>query len=279
MGAKGQLGKEFIKYLSNESKISLFALGKKECDISKLDQVLNIFENIRPNIVINCAAYNFVDKAEKDYINAIKVNSIGVKNLAFACRKYKAFLVHYSSDYVFDGKKEGSPYIEEDLPNPINEYGKSKFMGEIFLKEEMDNYLLFRVSWVYGEGKQNFLYKLLNWSKEADYIKVSYDEISVPTSTRTIVRVTLKALKENLKGLYHLTNTGYASRYEWAKLFFKLKGINKFIHGVSSSNFNLPAQRPKFSAMSNEKISKILNIQIPTWEEELTKFVNENIKL
>jgi len=281
-GAKGQLGKEFVKWLNeglvkslNGKLVEWVAVGKKECDISDLDQVLELFESVKPDIVINCAAYNFVDKAEKDYLSAVKVNSVGVRNLAFASRKYKSFLVHYSTDYVFDGKKEGGLYVEEDVPCPLNEYGKSKLMGEEFLKEEIDSYLLFRVSWVYGEGKQNFMYKLLGWAKDNQFLKVSYDEVSVPTSTRTIVEVTLKALRERLEGLFHLTNTGYASRYEWAKLFFKIKGINKFVQPVSSEVFNLPAKRPKFSAMSNEKISKVLNVKIPTWEEELERFVRE----
>ncbi|MEO2069355.1 MAG: dTDP-4-dehydrorhamnose reductase [Desulfurobacteriaceae bacterium] len=281
-GVQGQLGKEFVKWLSeglvkslNGKLVEWVAVGKEECDISDLDQVLEIFESVKPDVVINCAAYNLVDKAESDYVGAFRVNALGVRNLAFASRKYKSFLVHYSTDYVFDGKKEGSLYVEEDIPCPLSEYGKSKLTGEEFLREETDNYLLFRVSWVYGEGKQNFMYKLLSWVKNNEFLKVSYDEVSVPTSTRTIVEITLKALREGVRGLFHLTNTGYASRYEWAKFFFKVKGINKFIQPVSSEIFNLPAKRPKFSAMSNEKISKVLNVKIPTWEEELEGFIRE----
>ena len=280
-GAKGQLGREFVKWLSgglveslNRKIVEWVGVGREECDVSDLNQVLELFESTKPNVVINCAAYNLVDKAEEDYVNAVKVNSVGVRNIAFASNKYKAFLVHYSTDYVFDGKKENGLYTEDDKPNPLNEYGKSKLMGEEFLKEETDRFLIFRVSWVYGEGKQNFIYKLLKWAEDRDFLKVSYDEISVPTSTRTIVNVTLKALKEGLEGLYHLTNSGYASRYEWAKKVFQIKRIDKFIYPVSSEIFNLPAKRPKFSAMSNEKISQELNIEIPHWEEEIKRMVN-----
>ncbi|WP_457623689.1 dTDP-4-dehydrorhamnose reductase, partial [Persephonella sp.] len=250
------------------------ALGHEECDISDLNRVLEIFENVKPDIVINCAAYNQVDKAEEDFATTVKVNSLGVRNLAFACKKFDAFLVHYSTDYVFDGKKEDGLYTEEDIPNPLNDYGKSKLLGEIFLNEETESYLIFRVSWVYGEGKQNFIYKLMHWAENNEYLKVAYDEISVPTSTRTIVEVTLKALDSGLTGLYHLINSGYASRYEWAKKVFEIKGINKFIKPVSSDFFNLPAKRPKFSAMDNSKISRELSLEIPKWDEELFKFLS-----
>ncbi|WP_456400356.1 dTDP-4-dehydrorhamnose reductase [Persephonella sp.] len=273
LGKKGQLGKEFVKTLDTK-KNDFVALGHEECDISDLNRVLEIFENVKPDIVINCAAYNQVDNAEGDFATAVKVNSLGVRNLSFACKKFDAFLVHYSTDYVFDGEKEDGLYIEEDTPNPLNEYGKSKLLGEYFLKEETEEYLIFRVSWVYGEGKQNFIYKLTQWAKNNEYLKIAYDEISVPTSTRTIVKVTLKALDNGLTGLYHLTNSGYASRYEWAKKVFEIKGLKKFIKPVSSDIFNLTAKRPKFSAMSNSKISKELSLAIQKWDEELFKFLS-----
>ncbi len=173
------------------------------------------------------------------------------------------------------GKKENGLYTEDDVPNPLNDYGKSKLMGEIFLKEETENYLLFRVSWVYGEGKQNFIYKLLTWAKSNEYLKVAYNEVSVPTSAKTIVNITLKALDNDLKGMFHLTNSGYASRYEWAKEIFRIKKIDKFILPVSKEVFNLPAKRPDFSAMSNRKISQILNTEIPYWNEELNEFLKK----
>jgi dTDP-4-dehydrorhamnose reductase len=274
-GAGGQLGQEFLKRLKSEEskRNSVLGLKREECDISDFDQVKKVFEEYKPDVVINCAAYNAVDKAEEDYVTAFKVNASGVKNLAYACRKFKSFLIHFSTDYVFDGKKENGLYVEEDSPFPLSEYGRSKLIGEIFLKEETENFLIFRVSWVYGNGKQNFIYKLLSWAQNNEYLKVSYDEISVPTSTNTIVNYTLKAFKSGLKGLYHLTNSGCASRYEWAKKIIEIKGIKKFIRPVSSSIFSLPAKRPEFSAMSNEKLSKLLNVEIPTWEEELVSFL------
>ena len=269
-GAKGQLAKEFVKELTNRG-LEFIALTKEELDISDTNKVFKVIREVKPDIVINCAAYNLVDKAESFPAEAIAVNTLGVANLTFACADIKANLVHYSTDYVFDGTKVGF-YTEEDQPNPLNEYGKSKLFGEFFIQKVLENYLIFRVSWVYGEGTQNFLCKLEEWAKKQEVLRVVVDEFSVPTSTKTITEVTLKAIDAGLTGLYHLTNSGYASRYEWAKEYFKLKGISKLVYPALQADFNLPAKRPKWSVMSNEKISRALGITIRDWKDELKSF-------
>ena len=272
VGAGGQLGSEFLKYLSLQG-LEFLALKRSDLDVSRFDNVYRLVRDCKPNVVINCSAYNQVDLAETEVIKTFSVNAIGPYNLAIACKEVKARLVHYSTDYVFDGTKQGL-YTEEDSPNPLSQYAKSKLLGEELIKQVLeDSYLIFRVSWVYGEGKQNFLYKLEEWAKKQEVLKIAVDEFSVPTSTRKIVEVTLKALDAGLNGLYHLTNSGYASRYEWAKEYFKLKGINKLIYPALQADFNLPAKRPKWSVMSNEKISKVLDINITDWQEELEKFI------
>ncbi|MCX7913557.1 MAG: dTDP-4-dehydrorhamnose reductase [Thermodesulfovibrionales bacterium] len=274
-GAKGQLGREFSKTLESLG-CDFLALDKDAFDIADFPKVMTTLKHFMPDVVINCAAYNQVDKAEVEFDQALRSNCIGVSNLAIACRELKAFLIHYSTDYVFDGKKVGL-YNEEDRANPLNKYALSKYLGERQIETLLRDYLVFRTSWVYGEGSQNFLYKLSLWSQTQEYLKVACDEFSVPTSTRTIVEITLKAIKKGLAGLYHLVNSDYCSRYEWAREFLKLKGINKFIYPVSQAEFNLPAKRPSFSAMSNEKLSKILNISIDTWKDELKRFMRNKI--
>jgi len=268
-GARGQLAREFIAYFQ-EKGYGFAAFSKEELDVFDFEKVYQTIKEIKPDIIINCSAYNQVDLAEKEKHLVYKVNTIGVYNLAISAREIKAKLVHYSTDYVFDGTKVGF-YTEEDQPNPLNEYGKSKLFGEFFIQEVLENYLIFRVSWVYGKGTQNFLYKLEEWAKKQEVLKIVVDEFSVPTSTRTIVEVTLKALDAELTGLYHLTNSGYASRYEWAKEYFRLKGIDKLVYPALQTDFNLPAKRPKWSVMSNKKISKALGIAIRDWREELAK--------
>ena len=270
-GAKGQLGREFQKSLENYGH-EMTALDKEGLDISDPDKVKSAFSLHNPDIVLNCAAYNLVDKAEEDFDTAFRINSLGVKNLAFACKQSNAFLVHYSSDYVFDGKKENF-YTEEDEPAPVNSYGKSKLLGENFLREETDDFLLFRVSWVYGEGKQNFLYKLLEWAKKMKVLKVVYDQISAPTCTRDIASLTMFALNKGLRGVYHLANSGYASRYEVARFFIERLGLDNLVLPVGSDYFPSPAKRPYFSAMSSLKLSKELNVQIPEWKVGIESYL------
>jgi dTDP-4-dehydrorhamnose reductase len=269
-GASGQLGKEFVKVLSSKG-IDFVALERKDLDVTNFEKVYKTLKEINPSVVINCSAYNQVDLAETEILKAFSTNAIGPYNLTITCREINAKLIHYSTDYVFDGIKKGL-YTEEDSPNPLNQYARSKLLGEELVKQVLEDYLILRVSWVYGEGTQNFLYKLEEWAKKQEVLKVVVDEFSVPTSTKTIVEVTLKAIDAGLTGLYHLTNSGYASRYEWAKEYFKLKGINKLIYPALQADFNLPAKRPKWSVMSNEKISKALGITIRDWKEELKSF-------
>lgn len=269
-GALGQLGREFVKFLKNSGE-EVLAFGREELDIRDFSKVLDTFKRLRPQVVINCSAYNQVDRAEEEFEEALSVNCTGVLNLAIACKETKALLIHYSTDYVFDGEKQGL-YVEDDKPNPLSKYALSKYLGEKEIKTILEDYLIFRTSWVYGEGKQNFLYKLSQWAMKEEYLRIACDEFSVPTSTKTIVEITIRAFRQGLMGLYHLVNSGYASRYEWAKEYFKLKGIKRFIYPAYQSEFRLPARRPRFSAMSNEKISNLLDITIPYWNEDLKIF-------
>ena len=256
---------------NSELNISFSAPTEQEFDITDKIKIENIFSQYNPNIVINCAAYNNVEAAQQDNTKAFLINRDSVINLGEACLKYNAKLVHFSSDYVFDGKK-GAVYTEEDSVNPLNEYGKSKLAGE---QEALKykNSLICRLSWVIGYGQQNFLYKLSGWLEKNKTIKVSCDEVSVPTFTFDVVEVVLKALDKNLTGLYQLTNSGCASRYELAKEYIKLKNLDNEIVPVPMASFGSKVERPLFTAMSNEKISKILGIKIPDWKESLSKFL------
>lgn len=266
-GSKGQLGTEFVDNLTYSNNI--YAFDKEELDITNLDKVYEVLKTLKPDIIINCASYNLVDKAEQEFEKALYVNAFGVRNLCILAKETKSFLIHYSTDYVFDGQKRDF-YKEEDIPNPLNKYALSKLLGEKEICSILeDRFLIFRTSWVYGKGKQNFLYKLTLWSQNNDYLKIACDEFSVPTSTKTIVNITLKALEKGLVGLYHLVNSDYASRYEWAKEYFRLKDIKTTIYPAYQSEFNLCAKRPNWSVLDNKTISKALNIHIKHWKEAL----------
>jgi dTDP-4-dehydrorhamnose reductase len=272
-GAKGQLAREFQKTL-NIFKHSFIALDKDRLDITNLETVEREITEYSPDIVLNCASYNYVDKAESDFEVAYKVNAIGVKNLAQVCKNKNILLIHYSTDYVFDGEK-GDFYTEDDLANPINKYGISKLAGERFLSETTDEYIIFRLSWVFGEGNKNFLHKLYEWSKNNKILKIVCDQISVPTYTEDIASVTLFAINKGLRGLYHLTNSGYATRYEVARYFIEKLYLENLILPIKSDYFKTPAKRPYFSAMSNNKLSNLLNITIPDWRLGVDRYIEK----
>lgn len=269
-GSSGQLAKAFIKKFE-ELNFDFIAPIEQEFDITDKDKIESIFLKYKPNVIINCAAYNNVEFAEQDNSKAILINKDAISNLVEIAKKYNAKLVHFGSDYVFDGTKNDL-YVEEDKPNPLNEYGKSKLAGE---QEALgyNNSLVCRLSWVIGEGQQNFLFKLSGWLKNNKTIKVSCDEISVPCFTFDIVDVITKALENNLVGLYHLTNSGKASRYELAKEFVKLNNLDNEILPVPMASFGSKVQRPLVTAMSNKKISNKLNITIPSWQESLKRYI------
>lgn len=267
-GSSGQLALEFQEYLER-SDIDFLALPRSEFDITDHKNIRNIINDYKPTHILNCAAYNLVDDAQDNSRQAFAVNSDAVEILAQESNRIGSFFVHFSTDYVFDGLKEDL-YIESDKTNPINEYGKSKLSGELKALEA-DKSLVFRLSWVIGKGKQNFLYKLSQWIKGSKTLRVSADAVSVPSFTFDIVEATMKALKENLKGLYHLSNSGYASRYELAKCFLEFKNKDNILIPVQSDFFRSKAKRPLFTPMSNKKIKTELNIEIPYWKDSLEK--------
>ena len=270
-GANGQLGLAFGQEFIRKG-VPFWGTDLATCNIASREQVEQMLDAHRPSVLINCAAYNLVDEAENNRTAAFEVNTDAVKILAHACQARGIKFVHYSSDYVFDGKK-GGLYTEEDATNPLNVYGLSKYEGEAAARAIIADHLVLRTSWVYGEGKQNFLYKFSQWAQKSGEIKVSVDEVSVPTYVQDIVGVTLKALEKGMTGLYHLTSSGYASRCEWAKAFVKAAGLSTQVMPVPMSFFSLKAARPLFSAMSNQKISKELGIKIPSWQEGVEKYV------
>jgi len=275
LGGEGQLGKKFVELLKSHS-IEFTSYDIDDVDIADESSLDDIFNSLRADYVINCAAYNLVDKAEIDRELAYYANTIGPKNIAQLSNKYDFIAVHYSTDYVFSGNKNDF-YYETDAVEPINFYGETKLEGERLFLKHSKNSLVFRTSWVYSDGKQNFIHKLIEWSKSQEYLKVTFDEVSIPTSVSLLADATLKALASNLKGTYHLTASGYASRYEWAKEILRLLNIQKIILPATSVEFNLTARRPFFSAMSNSKLERTLKYKLPTWQSDLSNYINNSL--
>ena len=268
IGSKGQLGKEFVGYFQRKN-IDFVAHDIDSLDITDKKAVLDVVNDTKIDVIINCAAYNNVDEAEKGDSFVYDINANALKYISVIAKEKNILLVHYSSDYVFDGEKN-QPYVETDPTNPLNEYGKSKLLGEQYIVESGCKNIIFRTSWVIGQGNQNFLYKLRSWVKEKEVLQIVNDEVSVPTFTFDIVKVTIEAIEKGVRGLYHLTNTGWCSRYELAKEFFKEEQIT--IEPVSIVTFKVVAKRPVYSKMCNEKISKDLGLEIPKWQKSLEKY-------
>lgn len=269
-GSKGQLGAAFVRHFEANGW-DYSAADVDTLDITDGDALMNAIMPYRPGLIINCAAYNLVDKAETEGPKAFGVNAEGPRNLALLARKLESTLVHFGTDYVFDGAK-AAPYTEADKPNPLNNYGLSKLKGEEYVLQAPGS-LVLRLSWVFGLGEQNFMHKLRSWAANPGPLRVSDDEVSVPTYTEDIVLVTMEALKRGLMGVWHLTNTGHCSRCDWAKLALKEYGISKEVIPARMSEFKTAARRPGYSVMSNAALSTELAVKIPAWEDSVKAFI------
>jgi len=281
IGKNGQLGWEFQRTLPVLGEV--IGLGREELDVSNLQAVSDVLNELKPNLVINASAYTEVDLAETEVDATLKINALAPGAIAETTRKIGAALIHYSTDYVFDGKKN-APYEETDPTNPLNMYGKSKLLGEENVKQAGESYLILRTSWVYSLRGKSFVNKVLNWSRKNTVLKIVNDQIGSPTWARALAETTSTALiaqKANLvdtlrerRGLYHLAGSGYTSRYEWAKLILaadpnRTEQLVQTIEPVSSDHFPTPALRPLFTALDCTAFEKNFELRLPSWEEAL----------
>lgn len=269
-GANGQLARAFAAKLI-DSGLEFEALSKERLDITDFKDVAETVKSIKPDAIINCSAYNYVDKAEEEPTQAHLVNAAGARNLAEAANEAEAVLVHFSTDYVFDGKKR-LPYTIFDEPAPINKYGESKLAGERMVAATTNRSLIIRVSWVFG-GKNSFPSKLLEWMKSRNELKIADDQISSPSYAEDIAEATLELINLRAFGLYQITNFGQCSRYEWAcRINDKLEMRCK-ITPVSSDSFNLPAKRPAYSVMDNLHFNETTGRELPDWKDATDRFL------
>lgn len=268
LGGNGQLGSEFATQLSREN-IRFDAFDINDFDISDKDELYECIKSSTPDFIINCAAYNFVDKAESEKELALKSNAYAPAYIAEIASDLNIKPIHFSTDYVFDGKIGSRPFSETDSPNPINIYGETKLLGETNFMQFGDTNLLFRLSWVWGGGKQNFIYKLLSWVKSKQQLHITDDEVSVPTSVRFIVYNVGKSISQGMNGLYHLVPSGACSRYEWASEIKALNSLSVILERAKRDDFQLPAKRPEFSALSNSKFAIDSNSEPIDWLQDL----------
>lgn len=272
-GAGGQLGREFIKAAGGHD---VTALDRASLDITDLDAVMEAFSAVKPDIAVNCAAFNDVDGAEARRHEAFMANGIGPKHLALASNEHGSVFVHFSSDYVFGGGIEPSrkePLTIADRPCPINRYGESKLLGEEFVKGHAGRYFLIRTSWLFGPGENSFPKKLLGWAAGKDELRIAQDQTSSPTYARDLAEAALKLIKTGDFGLYHMTNSGRCSRYEWAAFILKEAGWRGRLIPAKSSEFDSPAKRPAFSVLDNFPLDR-MGISLPPWQDATQRFLN-----
>jgi len=276
-GANGQLGHDLIS--TKPENVEILPYDKESLDITDRDKTLSVISEQKPDVLINTAAYVRVDDAEDNAAEAFSINAVGVKNLVEACNKTGTLITHISTDYVFDGTKAPIPYNEDDIPNPLNTYGLSKFAGEMFVKNYAHNAYIIRTASLYGKsgasGKGgNFVYTVLGRLLKNQTMKVVNDIYMSPTCTYNLAQEIWRMISEKRpNGLYHIVNDGYCSWFEFAKTISDLADIKGEIIPVSHTEYPSKARRPLWSPLMSIK-----GITIASWEKALEFFLAENIQ-
>lgn len=276
-GKNGNISKALGQILSTNDSFSVACSGKDQSNFENPRQVLEVLDRESPHCVINAAAYTSVDRAEQEPELAFRINAETPGIIAKWCAENSSTLVHYSTDYVFSGSK-GSPYTEDDDPNPINVYGKSKLAGEIAIQESSCKHLILRTSWIFAPEGNNFFMTMLRLGLNKDTVSIVNDQIGSPTYSRTIASLTVEAIKRILKsgeqnsGVFQITNSGATTWYGFAtEIFAQLRSVGvplrvKEVLPILSSEYNAPAVRPLDSRMNTTKFTSAFAIQPPKWE-------------
>lgn len=274
-GSKGQLGKELCETLSLNKDIQVIGHDRDTLDITNWSEVLREVESIKPNVIINTAAYTNVDACETDYRGAHAVNVIGAMHMARAAEIVGAKIIHISTDFVFDGKK-GSDYFEYDATNPLSVYGKTKLAGEWAVRNECRNHFIIRTSWLYGKYGNNFVKTMIKIGKQNDEIKVVTDQVGSPTYATDLVSMIEKCLNSETYGVYHFSNKGHCSWNEFAKEIFVQMKMKTLVNETTSVEFIRPAARPPYSVMDTAMIQATLKFEIADWKKSLKIFIEKN---
>lgn len=272
-GSEGQLGYDIIKELKKIQEADILAPPLKDLDITDKDKVIEVITSYQPDVIFHCAAYTAVDKAEENKKICYNVNVLGTENIVQAAKKCNAKVVYISTDYVFDGNKEGL-YVENDKTNPINYYGYTKLGGEDIVRSLKD-YLIVRISWVFGINGNNFIKTMLKLAETKDEISVVSDQVGSPTYTKDLAKLLVfMALKDKV-GIFNVTNEGYCSWYEFAKYIFEINKINIKVIPILSKDYKTLAKRPKNSKMSKKKLETENLEKLPCWQDAVVRYCQE----
>jgi dTDP-4-dehydrorhamnose reductase len=276
LGNLGQLGTELERELQRRG-CQVWGFDRPELDITHRRAVEERIAALDPEVVFNAAAYNQVDVAEEEPEAAFNVNALAVRNIALACRQTGALLVHYSTDYVFDGQA-GRPYTEEDPPHPLGAYAVSKLAGELYAQAYLDRWIIIRTSGVYGPAglrtaRGNFIELMLRLAQEGKPIRVVEDHIASPTYAPALAARSVDLVERGLTGLFHIGGGAPISWFDWARMIFQVGGIRAEVQPTNEREYRTAARRPKFSALSNAKIERLGLAPMPPLEDALRSYM------
>jgi len=289
LGINGQLGWELRRALATLGQVT--ALDYPQIDLTRPEQARRVIKRIKPQVIINATAYTSVDGAESEAEVALAINRDAPGIIAEEAKALGAVFIHYSTDYVFDGMKS-EPYVETDLPNPVNTYGQSKLAGEHEITQIGGTYLILRTSWLYSLRGETFVNKVLKWSRQYETLRIVEDQVGSPTWCRMLAEATAQVIAMGSKnivdwltahsGLYHLAGDGYASRYEWAQEILKYdprpqEQIVEQLLPSLTSEFPTPARRPLFSALDCTRFYQTFGLRLPDWRDALRLALNGSV--
>jgi dTDP-4-dehydrorhamnose reductase len=282
-GGKGQLGRQIKSIIERNSSdigkldqifkdVECKFIDYDELDITNFTEVISFIGFYKPDVIINCAAYTNVDGCENDKDAAFKVNAIGPRNLAIASEKFGIKLLHVSTDYVFNG--EGTvPFKEYDIPQPVSVYGKTKLLGEQYVRENCSHYYIVRTAWLYGEWGKNFVYTIMKSAKENGHLFIVSDQRGNPTYAEDLAYHILKIILTNEYGIYHCTGTGECSWYDFALKIIEYSRIEATVFPCTTDEYLSPAKRPAYSALDNMMLRCTIGDGMRDWENALKCFI------
>lgn len=270
IGGMGQLGQALQSVAPQQAGIDFHFATSAQADVTDSNSLRNIFTQTNPDYCINASAYTAVDKAESETDRAYAINVAGARNLAETCKIFDTELIHISTDFVFDGQKK-TPYTETDATNPQGVYGRTKLQGELAIAQTFEKYYIVRTSWLYSIFGNNFMKTMLRVAQERDALNVVDDQIGTPTLATDLALAIIRIIQSGNKqyGIYHYSNEGTASWYDFAKEIFDLKGVKVKLNPIPTSAYPTPAKRPEYSVLDKTKIKATFGIQIKDWKTAL----------
>ena len=272
-GVKGQLGYDVVKALESRGYQPV-GVDREEMDLMNNNMIQNFIMNLKPEAIIHCAAYTAVDQAEEEVEICYQINAEAVKVIAECAKTLDIPMIYISTDYVFDGTK-ASEYVETDIPNPINVYGASKLKGEQYVQQLLEKFYIVRISWVFGINGNNFIKTMQRLGNEHDELNIIHDQVGSPTYTAHLAPLLVDMIETDQYGIYHATNEGYCSWYEFADEIFKQSQLDVTLHPITTDQYKTKAKRPLNSQMSKQKLSDYGFHRLPTWQEALKNYLNQ----